>query len=202
MGKRIPQVDAYIARAQPFAQPILRKLRTLFHRACPATAEERIKWGVPCIEYKGLVGGFAGFKQHVGLVLWKAKLLKDPKGVVLSSPDSVMGTGKFTSVRELPPDKVIVGLIKQAVKLNEQGVKTPGRGAEANRAIPKTPPDLAAALKKNAEAAATFKTFTPSCKREYVEWITEAKQDATRQRRIVQAIAWMAAGKSRNWKYQ
>jgi uncharacterized protein YdeI (YjbR/CyaY-like superfamily) len=164
--------------------------------------EERIKWGAPNFEYKGLLGGFAAFKQHVGWGLWKAKLLKDPHGVVLTDASSIMGTGKPTSVKELPPDDVIVALIKQAADLNERGVKTPGRGSNVKRAPPKTPPDLAAALKKNAKAASTFKGFSPSCKREYIEWITEAKQDATRQRRLAQAIEWMAEGKSRNWKYQ
>jgi uncharacterized protein YdeI (YjbR/CyaY-like superfamily) len=201
MGKRSADVDAYIRRAQPFARAILRKLRTLFHRAGPHL-DEQLKWGAPTFVHKGIVGGMAAFKQHVGWGLWKAKLLKDAAGAIQDKSGSIMGGGKLTSAKELPPDRVMVDLIKQAVVLNERGAKTPGRGSQAKRAAPRTPPDLTAALKKNAKAAATYAAFTPSCKREYVEWITEARQDATRQRRLTQAIQWMAQGKSRNWKYK
>lgn len=195
MGTRNPQVDAYIEKAQPFAQPIMVKLRDLFHKACPEI-EEKIKWGVPSFERKGIVGGFAGFKQHVGWGMPKAKLLNDPTGALRTDVASILST-KLTSVKDLPPDKVILDLIRQAVALNEQGVKPTVKP----KAPAKTPPDLAAALKASDRAAAAFRDFAPSHKREYIEWITEAKQPATRQRRIAQAVEWIAEGKPRNWKY-
>ena len=193
-----PQVDAYIARAQPFARPILQKLRRLFHKACPQI-EEKLKWGVPSFEYKGMIGGFAAFKQHVSWGMWKSALLNDPTGA-LNGKTATMGMGKMTSVADLPPDQVVLDLIRQAVALNEQGVKTPRKPAEKRPAL-RTPADLAAALKASGRAATNFKAFSPSHKREYVEWITEAKQPATRQRRLEQAVAWIAEGKPRNWKY-
>jgi hypothetical protein len=163
---------------------------------------EVVKWGSPSFEHHGILGGVAAFKRHVGWGLWKAKLLKGPCGAVLGAASSIMGTGKPTGVDDLPADDVIVDLIKQVARLNEGVVKTPGRGSSVKRSAPRTPPDLAAALKANAKAAATFAKFSPSCKREYVEWIVDAKQDETRKRRLAQAIEWMAQGKSRNWKYQ
>ena len=200
MAKRPANVDEYIANAQPFAQSILTKLRALFHRACPPI-EERLKWGMPSFEYKGIVGGMAAFKQHVSWGLWKAALIDDPTGAMKSDASSAMGGGKLTSVADLPPDRVMLNLIQQAVDLNERGVKLPQRSAAARKPPPKIPPDLAAALKKNSKAAAAYDTFPPSHQREYIEWITEAKQPQTRQRRLKQAIEWMSQRKPRNWKY-
>src|SRR5688572_29538289 len=148
MGTRSADVDAYIERAQPFARPILRKLRALFHRACPAV-EERLKWGAPSFEYKGMLGGMAAFKQHVRWGLWKAKLLKDPHGLLRGEGGS--GWGKATTVSELLRDAIVIDLIKQAAALNDKGVKSPARAA-AKPPVPKTPSDLAAALRKNGKA--------------------------------------------------
>jgi uncharacterized protein YdeI (YjbR/CyaY-like superfamily) len=199
MPNHNPQVDAYIERAQPFARPILQKLRKLFHKASPGI-EEKLKWGVPSFEYKGIVGGFAAFKQHVNWGLWKASLLDDPTGAMRPDTSSPMSGGRITSVRDLPPDSVMLDLIRQAVDLNERGVKVP-RPKPAKRPLPRTPADLAAALKANARAASIFRAFPPSHRRDYIEWITEAKQPATRARRLEQAVTWIAAGKPRNWKY-
>src|SRR5262245_51347510 len=180
MANTNPQVDAYIAKAQPFAQPILIKLRTLFHQACP-DIEEKLKWGMPSFEYKGLVGGMAAFKKHTTWGFWKAKLLNDPKGVLKGDARTPMDAGKPTEVSQLPGDRDIIDLIKQAVALNEQGVKLE-RPKTKKKPPPKTPSDLAAALKKNAKARAAFEAFSPSHKREYIEWITEAKQEVTRKK--------------------
>jgi uncharacterized protein YdeI (YjbR/CyaY-like superfamily) len=199
MGIRTAEIDAYIAGAQPFARPVLVKIRSLFHKACPEI-EEKLKWGMPSFEYKGIVGGAAAFKKHVTFGFWKARLLNDPRGLLAGKQSGPMGSGKLTDISQLPPDAVVIDLIKQAVALNELGVKA-HRKPSVKRPPPKVPPDIAAALKKNANAAATFKAFSPSHQREYVEWITQAKQNETRQRRLKQAIQWMAQGKPRNWKY-
>lgn len=192
-----PAVDAYIAKAAPFARPILERVRKLFHEGCPAI-EETIKWGVPSFEYRGMVGGMAAFKQHATFGLWRFAELPDPHG--LFKTKSPMGAGKFTDVSQLPPDDVLVGYIREAVKLNESGVK-PARPKKAKPPL-KVPAPLMVALRKNKKALATFEAFPPSHKREYVEWIAEAKQEETRERRLATAIEWMARGKSRNWKYE
>lgn len=199
MAKTDPRVDEYIKKAAPFAQPILRKVRTLFHKASPKI-EETVKWGVPSFEYQGIVGGMAAFKKYVTWGLWKAKLL-DGVQDMRSDQSSHMSGGAIADVSEIPPDAKVVALIKQAVKLNEDGVKLPQRSGK-KKPPPKTPSDLAAALKNNAKAAASYAAFSPSHKREYCEWITEAKQAETRARRLAQAIEWLAEGKSRNWKYE
>lgn len=193
-----PAVDAYIARTAPFAQPILEKIRKAYHKAHPDVTET-IKWGVPHFDHKGPLGSMAGFKQHVGYGFWKAKLMDDTHGILAGS-EHAMGGMKVTNVRELPAEKVLVEYIRQAIRLNEEGVKAP-RSNRGPVEKPEIPADLAAALRKNAAARKTYESFPPSGQREYVEWITEAKQEATRKRRLETAIEWMAEGKPRNWKY-
>jgi len=200
MAKKNPAVDQYIARIQPFARPIIVRLRELFHRACP-DVEEKIKWGVPSFEYNGILGGVAAFKHHATWGMWKASLIQDPDGVMARRASSMMSAGQIDDVSQLADDEEMLGIIKQGVVLNEQGAKVPSRSNKTKRPPPKCPPALAAALKKSPKAAATYEQFSPSHQREYVEWITEAKQEATRERRIAQAIEWMALGKPRNWKY-
>jgi uncharacterized protein YdeI (YjbR/CyaY-like superfamily) len=203
MGKKDKRVDDYIRKAQPFAQPILKHLRKLIHEANPEV-EETIKWGMPSFEYKGPYVGIASFKQHAVMGFWKNALLKDPKGYLQERSNKggeAMGhLGRIESIEDLPPDKVIIDFIKQAKKLNDEGIKQVRvTKPKAALAIPDL---LIAALKRNKAAKATFDAFNPSNKRDYVEWLTEAKTDATREKRLDQAIEWMAEGKARHWKYQ
>ena len=199
MSQRSAAVDAYIAKAAPFAQPILERIRDAFHAACPDVAEV-IKWGVPHFDYKGPLGMMAAFKQHVGWGFWKLKLMRDPHGI-FGAEREAMGGMKVTSVRDLPPKKVLLEYIREAVRLNEEGVKAPRTASKKAAAPIEVPADLAAALKKDKKAKATFDGFPPSHKREYIEWIIEAKQDATRQKRLATTMEWLAEGKPRNWKY-
>jgi uncharacterized protein YdeI (YjbR/CyaY-like superfamily) len=200
MATKTAEIDAYIEKAQPFARPILKKVRSLFHKACPQL-EEKLKWGHPSFEYKGMLGGMAAFKQHAVWGLWKASLINDPNNAMASDASSTMGGGKLSSVDDLPDDEILLDLIHQAKDLNDRGVKLPIRSDRKPKPPPKVPADLGAALKKNSKAAATFAHFSPSHKREYVEWITEAKQEETRRKRLTQAMEWIAQGKPRNWKY-
>jgi hypothetical protein len=193
-----PAVDVYIAKSADFARPILMRLRALMHKACP-TVEETIKWGVPHFEYKGVFAGMAAFKQHAAFGFWKRRLMKDPAGF-FSKGESGMGGRKIRSLDELPSDTVLLGYIREAVALNEQGAKVP-RSTRKKPPV-RVPAYLAAALKRNAKARRTFGNFSASQRREYVEWLTDAKQEATRERRLASAIEWMAEGKARNWKYQ
>lgn len=202
MSKRAPEVDAYIAKAAPFAQPILEKIREAFH-AAGADVEEVMKWSFPHFQYKGLLGSMAAFKGHVTWGFWKAKLMSDPKGILhgMGQDSTSMGSAKLTDVKDLPPKKVMVEYVREAIRLNEEGVKAERAPSKRSATPLEVPDDLAAALKKEKKAKTTFDALPPSHKREYVEWITEAKQDATRQKRLAQAVEWMAEGKARNWKY-
>jgi uncharacterized protein YdeI (YjbR/CyaY-like superfamily) len=195
-----PAVDAYIAKSGEFARPILARVRAAMHRACPKI-EETIKWGVPHFEYKGVVASMAAFKQHASFGFWKQKLMDDPAGLFPKAGDSSMGGRKFRSVGELPAEAVLIRYAKAAVALNEKGVKVP-RAAKGKRPPPKVPAELATAFRRSAKARATYDAFSPSKKREYVEWITGAKQPETRRRRLATAIAWLAEGKALNWKYE
>ncbi|MDP4147925.1 MAG: YdeI/OmpD-associated family protein [Bacteroidota bacterium] len=197
------RIDAYINKSAEFARPILTHIRKLVHKACPGV-EETIKWGFPHFDYKGaMCCSMAGFKEHCSFGFWKASLLKDKERILSTGERDGMGhIGKITSLKDLPPDKVMLAYIKEAAILNEEGVKLPPREKKPPRQELPMPPALGAALKKNKKAQAAFDGFPPSHRREYIEWITEAKTEETRQKRIDQAIEWVAEGKSRNWKYQ
>jgi uncharacterized protein YdeI (YjbR/CyaY-like superfamily) len=203
MGKHNPKIDAYIKKAAPFAQPVLEHLRELVHKACPEV-EESVKWSMPFFDYKGPLCNLAAFKQHAVFGFWKGKLIKDTKGYLkdraIEGGNSMGHLGRLTSLKDLPPDKVILDFIKQAKKLNEDGVKVEPKAKPEKKEI-ETPTDLIALLKTNKKAKATFDGFSYSNKKEYITWITEAKTEATRIKRLETAVEWMAEGKIRNWKY-
>ena len=196
MGKKDPRVDAYIAKQQPFAQPILKQIRETVHEASPEITET-IKWGAPAWEYKGPLCQMAAFKEHCALGFWKGTLIvaKNKKSL-----DAAGSFGRIKTVKDLPPKKELIGYVKKAMALNEAGTKAPRKHKEAKKPIP-MPSDMKEALERNAKASSTYDEFSPSHKREYLEWITEAKQPETRQRRLSQAVEWMAEGKPRMWKY-
>ncbi len=195
MPKKDPGVDKYIAKASDFAKPILTHLREVVHAACPER-EEAMKWSFPHFTYKGMLCSMAAFKAHCVFGFWKQDLVVKTAG----RDGAAFGArAKFTSLDELPPKKALTVCIKVAMMLNDEGVKVERPKREKAPLV--VPADLLAALKKNKNAQATFDGFSPSHQREYVEWITEAKTDETRQRRLAQAIEWMAEGKSRQWKY-
>ena len=197
MAKKDPRIDAYIEKSQPFARPILKHIRKTVHAGCPGV-EETMKWSSPHFDYKGVMCGMAAFKEHCAFGFWKASLL----GVPGAKSREAMGQyGCIKSIKDLPPTKELVALVKAAAKLNEEGVKAP-RVRKAPKAPLSVPPAFAAALKKNTKAEAAFEVLSPSHRREYLEWIGDAKQDATRERRIAKALVWLSEGKSLNWKYQ
>lgn len=194
-----PRIDAYIERQAEFAKPILARLREMVHEACPA-AEESIKWGAPAFLYKGeILGIMAGFKRHAVFNLWRGKQVTGQAG----AEEAAMGQfGRMTSLADVPDAKSFAALVHKAMTLADAGVKVPREKKNAPKPPPEAPEDLQAALDANPAAAATFAGFSPSARRDYVDWVREAKQTATRERRIKQAVEWMAEGKKRNWKYE
>ena len=202
MGKRDPRVDAYIGKAAPFAQPILKHLRKVVHAGCPKV-EETIKWGMPSFEYKGMLAGMGAFKQHAVFGFWKEKVLAQRLPLDVRTQKDGMGTyGCLKSVDDLPPATHLKRLVVEAAKLNDAGIKARPAKKRAPRPPLPVPKEFLAALEKNRKALATFEAFPPSHRREYVEWVIEAKREETRAQRIANAIAWMAEGKPRMWKYQ
>lgn len=201
MAQTDQRIDAYISKAQPFAQPILKHLRQLVHKACPEVTET-IKWGMPFFDFKGPLCNMAAFKQHAVFGFWKAKLMKDSSLMETAQSEVAMGhLGKITSKKDLPSDKQMIAYIKEAMQLNETGAKMPAKEKKP-ATILETPPELLAALKRDKSARATFDAFPPSHRKEYIQWINEAKTAPTRERRIAQAVELMAEGKHRNWKYE
>ena len=199
-----PRVDAYINKSAPFAQPILTHVRELIHQAVP-NVEETIKWSHCFFMYQGLIlGNLAAFKQHASFGLWGDEIAKQLKFEEASSSGAMGTFGRITTLADLPPDKKILGYVRQAAALIDNGSRTKNysRPPKAAKPEPTIPPDFAAALKKSKAAARTYEAFSPSCKREYLVWITEAKREETRTKRIATAVAQMAEGKKLNWKYE
>jgi len=195
MGKKDPRVDAYIAKSADFAKPILTHIRAVVHAAVP-DVEEDLKWSMPAFMYKGMLCGMAAFKQHATFGFWKYSLVVDGRS------EMAMGNfGKITKISDLPPKSALAAYVKKAAALNDAGIKVARKPKGPAKPV-RVPPALTAALEKNKKAQSAFAVFPPSHKREYAEWIADAKTDETRTRRITQAIQWIANGKSRNWKYE
>ena len=195
---RNKQIDAYIASAPDWAQPILTSLRDTVHAACPE-AEEAVKWSRPAFMYHGkILAGMVAFKQHAALYFWNGSQIVPDRPTTGDGAASQFG--RLTSLEDLPPKKTITAHVKKAMELIDAGVK-PARAPAKKRPALATPDYFMAALKKNRKALAAFEMFSPSHRREYIEWITDAKTDATRDKRVAQAVEWMSEGKPRNWKY-
>ena len=202
-----PKVDAYIQKSQLFAQPILSQIRKVVHTACPEV-QETIKWGRPFFEYKGVIlGNMSAFKEHCSFGFWGQEI-----GAVLRNAgalkDGAMGSlGRITSVVSLPPEKLLIAWVRQAASFVDSGNYTSpivarNKVAKAPKPAFQTPPHFTKALNQNKNARSAFDAFSPSCKREYIEWIADAKRSETRDQRITTAVEWIAEGKQRNWKYQ
>ena len=205
--KLLPRVDAYVAKAQPFAQPIMEHLRDLVHKACPEV-EESIKWSRPFFEYRGaILCNMSAFKQHCSFGFWDEEMGAVLREAGVLGQDGMGSLGRITSLADLPSDKRMLGWIRQAAAFVDSGQYTSPIAARRKVVKPQkpsmdAPPEFTAALKKNKQASSVFAAFSPSCKREYVEWIADAKRPETRDKRIASAIEWIAEGKQRNWKYQ
>ena len=201
MAKKEKAIDTYIAKSADFAKPILTHIRELVHKACP-DVEEKMKWSFPHFDYKGeMMCSMAAFKQHAAFGFWKASLMKDKVLVENAKSETAMGhLGRLTSVKDLPSDKKILAWVKEAMALNDKGIKVAKpKPAEKKELV--IPNYFTAALKKNKKALETFEGFPYSKKKDYVEWLTEAKTEETRNKRMATALEWLAEGKARHWKY-
>lgn len=196
MGTKDPRVDRYIEEANDFAKPILAELRRRVHAHVPEV-EESLRWSAPTFLYKGkILAGMAAFKAHCVFGFWHPLLREGD-----NSLEGRNGSGRMEKVADIPVKPRFVRLAKEAVRLIDEDVKAPPKPKVEKKALV-VPPDLAAALKRNAKARATFEGFPPSAKKEYVDWITGAKREETRAERLATAIEWLAEGKRRHWKYE
>lgn len=188
-----PRVDTYIAKAAPFAQPILLEMRARVHAGC-SEVEEAIKWGMPAFLYRGkLLCNMAAFKAHAALGFWQ-------RDGGQPGNDEAMGQyGRLQSLKDLPAKRAFVSQLREAMQRIDAGTPAIKR---APRATLPMPPEFATALAAHPEAKTVFDGFAPSYQRDYLEWIGEAKRDATRQQRITQSLQWLAEGKRRHWKHE
>ena len=194
---RDPRIDSYIAKSQPFAQPILEKVRERVHAVLP-DVEETTRWGMPAYTVGGkIVLMTAAFKAHAALNFWRGQELRGDA----ANADAMRQFGKLTSAADLPPDKELDRLIREAADL-AKSAPAPRKAKHAPKRAPEMHPEFAAALARAPKAKAALDSFPPSAQREYLEWVAEAKQEATRHKRIATAVEWLGEGKRRNWKYQ
>ena len=194
---RDPRIDAYIAKAQPFARPILEHVRDRVHATVPQ-AEETMKWSAPAYTLDGKILLItAAFKAHAALNFWRGQELRGDK----ANADAMGQFGKLETVKDLPPDAELDRLIREAAEIATKA-PAPRKAKHAPKPAPGMHPDFAAALARAPKAKAALDGFPPSAQRDYLEWISEAKQDSTRQKRIATAVEWLSEGKRRHWKYQ
>ena len=201
MGKKEKFIDNYIAKSADFAKPILTHFRDLVHAVCP-NVKEKLKWGFPHFDYKaGMMCSMAAFKQHCAISFWKASLMKDSDKLISTAKTEVaMGhLGRIASLKDLPTDKILKDYIRQAMELNDKGVKLPSK-PKTSKAI-EPPAYFISALKKNKKALKNFDAFSSGQKKEYVQWVTGAKTEETRLKRMKTTLEWLSEGKIKNWKY-
>jgi uncharacterized protein YdeI (YjbR/CyaY-like superfamily) len=197
MGSRDRRVDAYIAKAAPFARPILTHLREVVHEACPEV-EETMKWSRPHFLYHGMMAGMSAFKEHAVFGFWKGSLIVDDKTV---AGQSAMGQfGRLAKLSDLPSRRTLAALVKKAMQLNESGVKMT-RAPKHDQKPVTMPKELKAALAKDKKAGLAFDAMSPSHRKEYMEWVGEAKREETRSTRIQKTVAQLKEKKSLHWKY-
>ena len=191
------RIDAYIDRAQPFARPILKHVRERVHAVVPE-AEETMKWSSPAYVLGGkILLMTAAFKQHAALNFWRGQELRGEK----ANADAMGQFGKIASLADLPADAELDRLIRDAAELTKSA-PAPRKTKHEPKPPPQIHPDFAAALVKAPKAQGALDGFPPSAQRDYLEWISEAKQDATRAKRIATAVEWLSEGKRRHWKYE
>lgn len=197
-----PVIDNYIEKAEPFAQPILRHIREIVHEVCPEV-KELIKWSFPHFDYKGsMFCSMASFKQHAVFGFWKASIMADPDKILTTTGRESMGhLGKLISVDDLPSDEILKKYLREAMRLNDEGIKLPEKSKQADKKMLEAPLELIRALNENAAAKAHYDGFSNTNKREYIDWINEAKTEETKAKRLATTIEWLAEGKIRNWKY-
>ncbi|ESQ88822.1 YdeI/OmpD-associated family protein [Asticcacaulis benevestitus] len=198
---RNPKADAYYEKAEEFAKPIFSHLRDLIHATCPEVVEE-VKWGIPHFDYRGdMMCIFAAYKRHCSFTFYKDALMYDPRLKANSDmPAAKRFMGSLTGSGDLPPDADLILWIKEAMALNEQGVKLPKQKSESPKKVD-MPKAFAEMLEVNPKTKAIFDSKSPSFQKEYNVWIGEAKTDSTRDKRIEEALSWIAEGKGRFWKY-
>jgi len=197
MPKTDPRIDTYIEKAGDFAKPILTHIRRVMHSACP-DVEEGMKWSMPFFMIDGKnLANMAAFKAHAAFGFWESLNVETPKA------DDAMGHfGRITTIDDLPEDSVLVAMIRSVAERLQAGKASPAKTKSRPVEVPPLPEDLAQALAASPAAQKTYDNFSPSNQREYIEWVTEAKREATRAKRIAMAVEWMAEGKDRNWKYR
>jgi uncharacterized protein YdeI (YjbR/CyaY-like superfamily) len=200
MGNKNKAIDAYISKSADFAKPILMHIRELVHEACPAV-EEKIKWGFPHFDYKGeMMCSMAAFKQHCACGFWKGTLIKS---LARKKGDEAMGhLGRIKILSDLPSDKKMLLYIKEAMKLNEEGIKLPLKQKPSEKKELIVPDYFRKALILNKKALQVFENFSYSHKKEYIAWIAGAKTEDTRNKRMATALDWIANGKGLNWRYE
>jgi uncharacterized protein YdeI (YjbR/CyaY-like superfamily) len=198
---RQSKFEAYADQLPDFAIPIFGHLRALVHATCPQVSEE-VKWSIPHFVHGGEnLCIFAAYAKHCSFSFAKDSLMADPRlKSSAARPAAKRFMGRLTTLSDLPPDDDLAAWIAEAMSLNDRGIKLPPRQSDGSKPV-EVPQAFTDALAANPAAKAVFDTKSPSFRKEYNVWIGDAKTDATRQKRIGEALTWIAEGKGRFWKY-
>jgi len=201
MEKYSSKIDAYIEKSQDFAKPVLHYIRETVHEFCP-DAEETMKWSFPHFIYKGKnLCAMASFKQHCTFGFWLEKEMKTMQEITQNiEKNSMFSLGKIEQVADLPSKPQLKKAIKEAMELTDMGVTM--KKAPPSKIEMEIPDYFQRALEAHPKAKEIFEKASPSFRKEYIAWVTEAKTEATRDKRLEQSLEWIAEGKGRNWKYQ
>lgn len=194
-------VDDYISRQDPFAQEIILHLRDIIHQSS-TEVNETIKWRQPCFESNGLVCAIAAFKKHVNFSFFKGKLLNDSAQIFSASENNELAALKFTTLNDVPTDDILINYVQQAIALNNTSHAEKRKVVRKDKADLVIPEDLTSALAENPTAKKVFNDFSYSKQKDYIEWLTSAKREATRAARLATALEWISEGKARHWKYE
>ncbi|WP_428071186.1 YdeI/OmpD-associated family protein [Chryseobacterium gambrini] len=201
MEKYSPKVDEYIEKSQDFAKPILNYIRETVHEFCP-DAEEAIKWKFPTFLYKGkILCSMVAFKQYCSMGFWLHDEMTSLKEFETEAEKTNMfSLGKITETENLPSKPQLKKMIVEAMELTDMGVTL--KKATPSKTETEVPDYFQNALNENKKALEIFKKASPSFRKEYINWIAEAKTESTRNKRMDQALEWISEGKGRNWKYE
>ncbi|MCB0792148.1 MAG: DUF1801 domain-containing protein [Flavobacteriales bacterium] len=195
------RINSHIAEQDEWKRRLMVRLRQLIHQVDPGI-EETWRWNGPHFDRNGIMLGMSAHKTCVSIWFHKGALLKDPRRLFEPlEKDEAKGMRVYKlKESDAIDEKAFTELVKQAVKLNEDGVKL--SEAKPARKTLVVPPELESVLKKDQHAMTNWEGFSYSKKKDYIEWVTDAKREETRKRRIAQAFQLIRDGLALNERYE
>lgn len=196
MNEASENITAYIEKATPEFKEVMIALRSVLNNP-NFDIKEDWKWGAPNFNNEGMICWLAHFRNHVGMNFFKGTLIKDKYNLFTHYREEKGNRQlKFSDINQIIPEQIEY-YIEEAIKLNQENIKVVKKEIDTS-----LPLDLETELNNNPKAKMFFESLAPSYKRDYIEWIEEAKREATRTKRLATTMEWLSEGKKKNWKYE